>query len=352
MDLNSIYTIFLKDLKMAIQDKMVLILVVIPLLLSLAMPLMSVSTDNMTAQLVVYDEGDNHGFIDHLRSIEYYNVTTVGSADKLKEMVTKGDAVAALTIPAGFSEGIKKGTNPNLSILVNPSKTKSVVFMQSYRDVIMAYSGQPFPVNITMETTENGGTVSMMRTMIVPMVILISVVLLGTSILPYTLTTEKEKKTLDAILVSPASEKDVIFGKMLFGLSLTMAIVLLAILLTGGFTGNIPVTLLYVLLGSTACVGIGLLVGSYANNYNSASVISTVIMLPMMLLPIFGSLSDDVAMISKIVPTTYMYNGVSDSLSGNGTLQGIAVGLLALVAFNVIVYALAVYMVRKRRNTA
>ncbi len=352
MDLNGIYTIFRKDLKTAIQDKMLLILIVIPVLLALAMPLLNASTDNMTAQIVVYDEGDNSGFIDHLRSISYYNVTTVDSAEALNGSVTKGIAVAGLTLPMGFSDDIKKGTRPNLSILVNPSKTKAVVFMQSYRDVIMAYSGQEFPANVTMETTEKGGTASLLRTMLLPMVILISVVLLGTSILPYTLTTEKEKKTLDAILVSPASEKDVIYGKMLFGLCLTMAITLLVLLLNGGFTGNIPVMLFYILLGSTACVGIGLLVGSYADNYNSASVISTVIMLPLMLLPIFGSISEDVGTIAKIVPTTYMYNGIVDALSGNGTLQGTLVGLLALVVFNVVVYALAVYMVKKRRNSA
>lgn len=352
MSLNGIYTIFLKDLKSAIKDKTILFILVVPIIIALIIPLLVSSTGSMVAPIAVYDEGSSGDFIDHLRSFTYYNVTVVDSADTLKEMAGQGDAVAAIAIPSGFSDDIKKGAKPSLHILVNPSKTQSIVFTQSYKDVIMDYSGQTFPVNITMETTGESGFSDLARNSIVPLLILISTVMLGISILPYTLTTEKEKKTLDAVLVSPTTEGDVIFGKTLFGLSITMAISLLVFLISGGLTGNVLAMVLFTLLGSLAFNGIGLLIASYANNYSSASVASSIVMLPMMIIPMMGAFIKGADVIADLLPSTYMYNGISDAMYGNGSMQSMLVGLLVLAGFNIAIYALTIYLIRKRRLEA
>ena len=349
MSLNAIYTIFLKDLRSAIKDKTILFILIVPILLALIIPMLVSSTGSMVAPIAVYDEGSSGDFIDHLRSFTYYNVTVVDSADTLKAMTVRGDTVAAIIIPPGFSDDIKKGSKPSLYILINPSKTQSIVFTQSYKDVIMDYSGQAFPANVTMETTGESGFMNLARSSIVPMLILISTVMLGISILPYTLTTEKEKKTLDAVLVSPTSEGDVIFGKTLFGLSITMAISLLVFIISGGLMGNVPVMILFTLLGSLAFNGVGLLIASYANNYSSASVISSIVMLPMMMIPLLGAFVKGAGSLSDILPSTYMYNGISDAIYGNGSIQSMLTGLLVLAGFNVAIYALTIYLIRKRR---
>jgi ABC-2 type transport system permease protein len=352
MSLNGIYTIFLKDLKSAVKDKTILFLLAVPIIISLVIPLLVSSTGSMVASIAVYDEGNSGDFIDHLKSFEYYNVTVVDSADTLKEMTDQGDTVAAIVIPPRFSEDIKQGSRPSLQILINPSKTQSIVFTQSYKDIIMDYSGQAFPANITMETTGESGFGDLARSSIVPLLILISTVILGITILPYTLTTEKEKKTLDAVLVSPTSEGDVIFGKTLFGLSITMAISLLVFIISGGLTGNVPAMLLFTFLGSLAFNGIGLLIASYTNNYSTASVASSIVMLPMMLIPMLGAFVKEAEVIADLFPSTYMYNGISDAIYGNGSIQGMLVGLLVLAGFNVAIYALTIYLIRKRRLEA
>lgn len=349
MSLNGIYAIFLKDLKSAIKDKTILFLLVVPTIIALVIPMLVSSTGSMVAPIAVYDEGSSGDFIDYLRSFEYYNVTVVDSADTLKEMTDKGDAVAAIVIPPGFSDDIKKGSKPSLHILVNPSKTQSIVFTDSYKDMIMNYSGLEFPANITMETTGESGFGELARSSIIPLLILLSTVMLGISILPYTLTTEKEKKTLDAVLVSPTSEGDVIFGKTLFGLSITMAISLLVLIISGGLTGNVPAILLFTLLGSLAFNGIGLLIASYSNNYSTASVVSSIVMMPMMIIPMLSSFIEWAGAIADLLPSTYMYNGISDAIYGNGSIQDTLVGLLVLAVFNVAIYALTIYLIRRRR---
>ena len=353
MSFKSIYTIFLKDLRSSISDKTILLIIVIPLLVSIAIPLLMMQVGSMNASVAVYDEGNNSEFIAYMESLDFYNVTTVNSMEMLNETIVNGDASSAIIIPANFSDDLEKGIRPSMDIWINPTKTDSVIFSSTYKEVLMNYTKQQFPVNISLSiigTAESGGASLVSSTGLIPMVILLTTVLLGVSILPYTLTTEKEKKTLDAILVSPASEKDVIYGKMLFGLALTMAVSLLVLAINNGFAGNPVATVLFTLLGSTAFVGIGLLIGSYSNTYTTASVISSIVMLPMILIPSFAALSDSVAMIAKVLPSTYMYNGLSDSMYGNGTLSGTLTGLAALVVFNAAIYALTIFVIRKRRN--
>lgn len=356
MKFTSIYTIFLKDLKSSISDKTILLIIVIPLLVSIAIPLLMMQVGSMNASVAVFDQGNNSEFVAYMESLDFYNVTTVNSMDMLNETIANGDASSAVIIPANFSDDLEKGIRPSMDIWINPSKTDSMIFTSTYKEVLMNYTKQQFPVNISMYltgTSESGGGASLISsTGLIPMVILLTTVLLGVSILQYTLTTEKEKKTLDAILVSPASEKDVIYGKMLFGLALTMAVSLLVLAINNGFAGNPAATILFTLLGATAFVGIGLLIGSYSNTYTTASVISSIVMLPMILIPSFAALSDSIAAIAKVLPSTYMYNGLSDSMYGNGTLSGTLMGLAALVVFNVAIYALTIFVIRKRRNIA
>jgi len=357
MSLNGIFTIFRRDLKAAVNDKTILLIVVIPVLISLAIPFLMTSVSNMTATVAVYDQGNNSNFTSFLKSLDIYNVTSVGSMDRLNESISTGGACAAIIIPQGFDRDVANGTRPSLEVIVNPAMTESLIFTSTYRDALMNYTKTRFPVNVTMEivqTSASGGGGANMFTGngIIPMVILVATILLGISILPYTLTTEKEKKTLDAILVSPASERDVVLGKMLFGLSLTVAVSLLVLAINHGFTGNFILTIIFLLLGSTSTVGIGLLVGSYSNSYTTASVISSILMLPLIMIPMFGPLSDTIATIAKVLPTTYMYNGISDSMNGSGTLSGILAGLAALVIFNVLIYTLTAYVIRTRRSSA
>lgn len=354
MSFKGIYTVFRKDLLSAIGDKTILLIVVIPILISVVIPFLMSSADNMTAPIVVYDEGNNTEFIHYLESVSAYNITAVGSPGQLKEALDSGDAAVAMTIPPGFDGNVRDGKRPLLHVMANPDKVEFMIFTSTYRDVLMNFSGQEFPVNVTMESVsvKSGGASLFSAQGIIPMVIMLTTVLLGISILPYTLTTEKEKKTLDAILVTPASEKDVIYGKMLFGLFLTMGIALLVLALNGGFTGNVLFTLSFILLGATACIGLGLLIGSYSDTYMTASVISSIAMLPLLMVPMFGSLSEGIALVAKALPSTYMYNGLSDSMYGSGTLQGMLVGLAILAGFNAVIYALTIYVVRRKRNTA
>ena len=362
MSIRNILTICRKDLMDAVQNRNILLLVLMPILIAIALSfLVSASGASPTATVAVYDEGNNAGFISYLHSISYYNVTIVNSAAQLNDTVNSGTADVGITIPVGFGDDMKNGVKPTLDVLVNAGEagasSGASIFTQSFSDVVFAYSGQSYPASINYTMVGAKPTNVMTQDIVAPIVIMLSIIAIGVMMLPYTLTTEKEKRTLNAILVTPTSENDVIFGKMLFGLLVTVVESILIFfgmvyLLSGSFAGvDFLAGIAFILLGSLVFVGIGLLIGSYANDLNTANMIAGFIVAPLMLLTIFGVISPVLQLITQFLPSRYVYNGLTDALNGSSLSQEVT-GLIVLIVFNVIVYVLAIYVLRKRRNAA
>ena len=336
-----------KDLISICKNKNILLVILVPILLSTLSTSTILMGDNLQVSVAVYDKGSNGDFIEYLKSIDDYKVVITGSAEQSKELFNKGEVDASIIVPEGFSSDINKNLKPSLDVTVNPSGTKSLVFLQTYKDVIMEFAKQEYPVRISLETIPT----SMQSRFNLPIWIMFTVIFVGISVLPNILTTEKEKKTLDAILVSPASEKDVIYGKSLFGLSLTILISLIIIFMNQGLTGNFPLTMLFIILGSAAFTGIGLLIASYAGNYSSASLVSTISMIPLILPALLADISKNIEYISYFIPSTYILKGVKDSMLSSSGIYELYPELMALFVFNILIYMLTVKVLKKKKHT-
>ncbi|HEY3362172.1 MAG TPA: ABC transporter permease [Methanosarcina sp.] len=345
MNLNVVLAIFRKDLISSVKSKNLLIILLTPVFLSLLFNSTISLTDNTVVPITVYDEGSSADFIGYLSLRDNYDVIIADSVDKSEELLYNQKVAAIMLVPEGFSADIKSGLTPSLNIIVNPYEAKSVVFLQTYKDIIMDFAGQKYPVNITLNTIPG----DLQSRFNIPVWIMFTVIFVGMMVLPNTLTTEKEKKTLDAIFVSPASEKDVIYGKSFFGLFLTILISLVIIIINGGFIGNFLSVTVFIILGSTVFTGIGLLIASYADNYSSASLLSTVCMAPMILLVLLADLSQEIGYISRLVPSTYLFYGIKNAMLNNSGISDLYPEVGILLIFNILVYVLTFRVLKKKR---
>ncbi|AKB76857.1 hypothetical protein MSHOH_0374 [Methanosarcina horonobensis HB-1 = JCM 15518] len=344
MNLSVILAIFRKDLISSVKNKNILIILLTPVLLSILFNSTVSLTDDIAVPIAVYDEGYSGDFVEHLGSTGSYEVTITDSAGRSEELLYNEKVAAVVIIPEGFSADVENGLTSSLNITVNPYDAKSVVFLQTYRDVIMDFAGQEYPVHVSLNMLPAG----LQSRFYIPVWLMFTVIFVGMMVLPNTLTTEKEKKTLDAILVSPASEKDVIYGKSFFGLFLTVFISLVIIFINGGFVGNFPAVLFFIVLGSTAFTGLGLLIASYSDNYSSASLLSTICMAPLILPALLADLSGEIRYISYLIPSTYMFNGIKDAMLNNSGISDLYPELGVLVIFNIAVYVLTAYILKKK----
>lgn len=346
MNLNIILAIFRKDLILSIKSKNILIVLLTPVFLSILFNSTISLTDNVILPVAVYDEGSSVDFIEHLSSIGNYEVIITDSAGESEELLYNEKVAAIMIVPEGFSADVKNGVTPSLNIMVNPYDARSVVFLQTYKDIIMDFAEQEYPVHFSLNMLP-AGFQSLFN---IPIWVMFTIIFVGMMVLPNTLTTEYEKKTLDAILVSPASEKDVIYGKSFFGLFLTILISLTIIFINGGFVGNSLSVMFFVFLGSVAFTGLGLLIAIYADNYSSASLISTICMSPLILLALLADFSREIEYLSYLVPSTYVFNGIKNAMLNNSGISDLYPEFGILVIFNILVYSLISHVLKKKRS--
>ncbi|AKB59641.1 ABC transporter permease [Methanosarcina barkeri] len=346
MNLNVVLAIFRKDLISSVKSKNLLIILLTPIFLSVLFNSTVSLTDNTIVPIAVYDKGSNADFIEYLSSRDNYDVIIADSASKSEELLYNQKVAAVILVPEGFSADIKNGLNPSLNIIVNPYEAKSAAFLQTYKDIIMDFAEQKYPVNVILNTLPE----DLQSRFNIPIWIMFTVVFVGMMVLPNTLTTEKEKKTLDAILVSPASEKDVIYGKSFFGLFLTILISLVIIIINRGFVGNFLSTAVFIILGSAVFTGLGLLIASYADNYSSASLLSTIFMAPLILLALLADLSQEIEYIAHLVPSTYVFYGIKSAMLNNSRISDLYPEVGILLIFNILVYALTFRVLKKKRD--
>lgn len=358
MDLSNIVNIMAKDAKMSLRNMSLVIVLAIAIFLPLMMGAMMsavTSSANETIAIGVFDHGYSHNYTDYLRSVSLFNVTVFGSLDQLNQSVRNGSTSGGIEVPAGFDSDVAAGRTPSVNLLIDPTSFKSAIFTAACQEATWRYAGLVYPVTLQTESvipqTSGSSATSGYTGMTASSLLLISILIVGVSVLPATLTTEKEKKTITALLASPVTEMEVIAGKALFGLLLTVAISLIVLVVGNSLTGNLPLAFLFILLGALAFNGIGLLIAIYANSYQTASILSSVVMVPLMLVTFLYDFVDALKTVGMVLPSTYLINGLNDALVYDRGLADEWLNLLVFSAITLVIYAF-IYVSLRRRGLA
>lgn len=357
MDISKIIKIMAKDAKLSIKNMSLLIVVAIAIFLPVMMSFMMGSitaSGNETVAIGVYDRGNNHGYVDFLKTIPLYNVSVFGSIDQINQSIVGGSIVGGIDIPANFDSDIAAGSKPSLTLLTDSTNFKSLIFTESCKELTMGYAGLEYPLSIrTQNVVEVPGGSEMpgganYSGFTAPTLLLISIIIVGVSVLPATLTTEKEKKTITALMATPVTQMDVIMGKSLFGVFVTVLISVIVLFLSNSITGNLPLAAVFVLLGAIAFNGIGLLISIYSNSYQTASIISSVIMTPLMLFTFLYTFIDELKVVGSVLPNVYLMNGLNDAIVYNKDVSTQWVNLLVFTAITVVIYAIIYVSLRRK----
>jgi ABC-2 type transport system permease protein len=192
-----------------------------------------------------------------------------------------------------------------------------------------------------------------LQTMALVMSLVLAVCMTGVFVVPTILVEEKEKRTLQAILVSPASYLDLVIGKALVGMLYSMLLAMLLLLLNRGFAGNSAVTLLAVSLGSLFVVQVGLLMGAVFTTTTQVNTWSTIIMLALLVPAMLAMPPRPPAPVSTIVgliPTSHMADAISMGMSNTASPSSAILDLLILAAATAIVTAALVWALRRDRR--
>lgn len=288
-----------KEFRQIARDRMTLgVLLVVPLFL-LAIFGYAISLDVRHVSLGIYDgdsSAESRSYIAAFEHSEYFDVLfhAPGPAD-LDERIASGSLQAALIIPAGFSEELIQNRQVQVQILVDGSNGSVAATIVGYLEAFTFDHSQrisaafvqgagPVRAPLTWQpriwyNPELRSTNFLVPGLIVFILIITTVVSTALSVVR-----EKERGTMEQIVVSPIRPAELVVGKtlphMLISIVISAGIIaasslLFGLTIRGSYVLLVSVTVLFLLGG----LGLGLLISTIADTQLVAFMQSVLITL-------------------------------------------------------------------------
>jgi len=346
-----------KDIVDAVRNRYLLVALLTPLLVAILFRVLLPGLNSLnTLTIVVHDPG-NSRLLSELRASPQINLINAASAEGVSNEVENSKAVGGLAIPANFDADVAAGKQPELVIYINNKKNsiEQAAFRQLLEQQVLSLVKQPAPARlIWIDVGKEASAQTMvglnLNQMLLPLLLLMTFAMSGALVVPLLLVEEKEKRTLDFLLTSPASLTEIISGKALTGVvySLLIAGVLLAI--NYKLIGNWPLTLLTVLLGLLFVVAIGLFMGSLFQNTMQVNTWASLVLFGL-LTPAFPSLHLPATVETglRLIPTYYFVEALRLSLAGTASVR-IWGHLAVVLACTVLAFTAATWGLRRQQN--
>jgi ABC-2 type transport system permease protein len=262
---------------------------------------------------------------------------------------TRADAVADLRRGDVAVIVVTSATAAPAEVLVDGTQ----LFAAQAISRAVAQSGQPLTVTVLFNPTLATSAV------MVPGIIGILLVFVGTLATALGVVRERQTGTLEQLAVMPFRPRDVFVGKVApyFAIAALDTIVVVAVgiaVFDVPFRGSIPVFVLGSLLFLFVTLSIGVLISSVSENQGQAIQLTMMTLLPQILLSGFifpvSSMGAGVRWIAYLLPLTYFVDisrGVMLRAAPPGSLW---VPLLMLAVLGVVAFALS--LIRFRRDLA
>ncbi len=357
MNLGVITAITRKDVIDAIRNRYLLTALFTPFFVALLFRLLLPGVnDNRVLTIVVHDSG-NSAMTTEMRKIPHIKVVDAGSAQATESEVQKQKAVGGLVVPANFDSDATAGKQPELTVYINNKKTvfEQAALRRLLDQQVRALVKQPEParlvwIDVDKDASEQNRQGLTLDQMMLPLLLILTLGMIGAMVVPLLLVEEKEKRTLDFLLSSPASLKEIVAGKALTGIAYTVLIAGVLLFINRHFIGNWFLMTLSILLGLLFVVAVGVFLGSLLNNTMQVNTWAGTVLIVLMApsFPSFG-LPAVVDTAMRFVPTYYLTRALELSLAGN-TSSRIWGHLAVVLGCTIVAFVAAVWALRRRHS--
>ena len=315
-----------KDIVDAIRNRYLLAALITPLFVALLFRVLLPGVGGRSALTIVVHDSANSVLVAQLRATPQIGVVEAGSADAVASEVEKREAIGGLVVPANFDADVAAGKQPEVKIYVNNEKGsfEQAAFRRLIEQQVVSLVKYPEParlawIDVAKEGSEQTSGGLSLNQMSLPLLLVMTFAMTGALVMPLLLVEEKEKRTLDFLLTSPASLTEIITGKALTGVAYSLVIVVLLLAINRQLVGNWPLTLFASLLGVLFVVAIGLLMGSLFSNTMQVNTWAGLIVFAL-LTPSFpspGGVPVALETAMRLIPTYYLTEALQMSLAGN-----------------------------------
>jgi len=337
--------------------------------------------------VVNLDEGMNDTYVSQvfLTNLEQLNNNTgmleIHSADEqsdIRTMIENGEVNGGLIISEDFSKDLMEGrsanitiitdqSNPQLSIMVQTALTMSLEQLSTMQTSVTLNETygidsndtetilDPYTIKVKGLVSDDDNYFQFVAPGVMGMVVMMSLM----TGLPHAISYEKDMGTLDGMLSAPISRLSIILGKVMAqtarGMFQGTVILIVAVLVFDVHVyGSILLTFLLLLLGVFSFVGLGILITSFADREETATMLMMSLMFPMMFLSgVFFPVEQMptwVQYISKVIPLSYSTDALRKVMILGSGVGSIIPEIIFLTVFGVVFLLIAVPLFSRAMN--
>lgn len=322
--------------------------IVAPVIISLLISLIFGTLLTQKPNLGFADQGDSR-IVEKARALGTINVTEYATVDELRKAVESGALDVGMALPSGFDDALILAEEAEVSVYVwGESLLKNLTIIEiSIIELIRDMTGEQTPVEIASITLGEESIPWAER--LLPFVVMMAVFLGGLMIPATSLITEKEKHTLEAVSITPASFGDIFISKAIFGIILSLFMGIVILVLNRAFTTEPGLLIMVLFLGAVMAAEFGLLLGILLKDFSTLFTVwkfgGLILFFPVFLY-IFPEIPEWVGM---IFPTYYVIQPIVDISQYGGGWSEIAVNVIVLIGLNVLL-AVALMLLQNRQQ--
>jgi ABC-2 type transport system permease protein len=371
--LSKIFSISKKEFWQIGRDKRTLMIIFILPVSLLILFGYAITLDINMIKLGVYDKDrteESRDFINGFIGSSYFNIVSYANSDaEVNELLDRGKVQCVVVVPVNFSKDLADKKNIKVQFLIDgvDANTASIIlnyvnaatrfYSTNFTKEFLAVKGiKPYqPVNVDTQFWYNkdlNTTQFFIPGLIAMLLIIISVILTSIS-----LVREKELGTLEQIRVSPVTSLELIFGKIIPYLIISLLIAY-SILLIGYILFGIVIkgSHLFLFLGTIcylmATLSMGVLISTIADSQQVAFQMAMLLsQLPTVVLSGFvfpiESMPWPIQILTNITPAKFYIVILRDILIKGAGFEAYKMQMVYLIIFATILISIAVIKTKK-----
>ncbi|MBD3232913.1 MAG: ABC transporter permease subunit [candidate division Zixibacteria bacterium] len=324
--------------------------------------------------MAVYDEDNSKLSREYARSFihtEYFDLYGyLNDRDQIDNLMGNEVIQVALVIPHDFSNYLIAGKESKVQVIIDGANSNTATTVNGY---VEAFTGD-FSQKIMLKTfLKTGSKAAVMPIDFRPRIWfnpelksakflipgLIGFILMITAVVSTALSIvrEKERNTIEQILVSPVNPLELVIGKVVPYILISL-IAAAAVLLVGNIlfdvvvNGSYLLLLLVTLIFLVACLGLGILISTAAETQQTAFMMATMItVLPTFILSGFvfpiRNMPEIIQAITYLVPARYYLVALRAIILKGVGITAFWDQILYLIAFGGLVLSVSIVRLRK-----
>jgi ABC-2 type transport system permease protein len=350
--------VFRKELTQMMRDRTtVMFALLVPVFELILFGVIDMNAKNIPT--VIFDQSrtqESRRLVEQFGATHYLRVVGhARSRAELQHSIVAGEAQVAVEIPPDYARNLAAGRRADVLVLIDGSDSSTasqalsaangVVLQQSIRELVV----DAHPVMMFNPDMRSAN-------LLIPGLIAILLTFSGTILSAFAIVKERERGTLEQLMVTPVSPLAVVLGKILpyMGLAygtLVIVLLLMRFLFRVPFNGSVTLLLALSSVYLLALLSFGLLISSRAGSQMEAMQQAMGIMLPSVLLSGYvfplSSLPLPLRVLSYLLPATHFIKIARGIVIRGATFADLWEPVLALLAISTVLIAVSARAFKK-----